>query len=126
MHSIPDPNGKPYPALAEHALRKVRLLAENITAAIRNQPLKPFIYHNKGLLAALGHYKGVGRIFGVRIKGLLAWWVWRSYYLFQMPGWDRRLRIIIDWTVALLFKNDVVQLDQLRGEHAPEKNEDRK
>jgi NADH:quinone reductase (non-electrogenic) len=119
--SIPDPQGKPYPPLAQHAIREARVLAENLSAAIRGQPLKPFIYDNKGMLAALGHYKGVGRVYKLRIKGFLAWWVWRSYYLFQMPRWERRLRIMIDWTVALLFKNDVVQLDVSRGEHAPRK-----
>ena len=115
--SIPDPDGKPYPPLAQHAMREAKVLAENITAAVRGWSLKPFVYHNKGNLAALGHYKGVGKVYKLRVKGLLAWWIWRSYYLFQMPRWERRLRVIIDWTVALLFKNDVVQLDLTRGEH---------
>lgn len=115
--SIPDPSGKPYPPLAQHAMREAKVLAENITAAVRGWSLKPFVYHNKGNLAALGHYKGVGKVYKLRVKGLLAWWIWRSYYLFQMPRWERRLRVIIDWTVALLFKNDVVQLDLTRGEH---------
>ena len=100
-------------------MRKARVLAENLTAVIHGRPLKPFVYHTKGSLAALGHYKGVGRVYKLRIKGFLAWWVWRSYYLFQMPRWERRFRVMIDWTVALLFKNDVVQLDVTRGEHAP-------
>ncbi len=117
--SIPGPNGKPYPALAQHAMREARVLAENLTAAIHGRPLKPFLYNTKGSLAALGHYQGVGRIYKLRIKGFLAWWVWRSYYLFQMPRWERRFRVMIDWTVALFFKNDVVQLDLTRGEHAP-------
>jgi NADH dehydrogenase len=120
--SIPSPSGKPYPPLAQHALREAKRLAENITAAIHGWPLKPFVYHTKGLLAALGHYKGVGRVYKLRIKGFLAWWVWRSYYLFQMPRWERRLRIMIDWAVALVFRNDVVQLDLTRGEHAPRKS----
>lgn len=119
--SIPDPTGKPYPPLAQHAMREAKQLAENLTAAIRGKPLQPFVYQTKGSLASLGHYKGAGRIGRVRIKGFIAWWVWRSYYLFQMPRWERRLRVMIDWTVALMFKNDVVQLDQTRGEHARKK-----
>ena len=123
--SIPDVNGKPYPPLAQHAIREARVLADNITAAIHGKPLQPFVYDNKGMLAALGHYKGVGRVYRWRIKGFLAWWVWRSYYLFQMPRWERRLRVMIDWSVALLFRNDVVQLDVQRGEHAADKSETR-
>jgi NADH dehydrogenase len=115
--SIPDPTGKPYPPLAQHALREAKVLAGNIANTIRgsrSDRLQPFVYETKGLLAALGHYQGVGMIKRFRIYGFLAWWVWRSYYLMQMPQWSRRFRIVIDWTVALLFKNDVVQLDQIR------------
>jgi NADH:ubiquinone reductase (H+-translocating) len=113
--AIPSPSGKPYPALAQHALREAKVLARNIASSLRGEDKPdPFVYETKGLLAALGHYNGVGRIYKLRIKGFLAWWVWRSYYLFQMPQWSRRIRIMIDWSVALLFRNDVVQLDQVR------------
>jgi NADH dehydrogenase len=117
--SIPDPQGKPYPPLAQHALREARTLAANIAAVLRGgdaAPLKPFVYANKGTLAALGHFTGVGRVYKVKIYGFVAWWVWRTYYLFQMPQWSRRVRIVLDWTIALLFKNDIVQLDLDRGE----------
>ena len=40
-----------------------------------------------------------------------AWWVRRTYYLFQMPRWDRRLRIVLDWTVALFFRPDITRVD---------------
>jgi NADH dehydrogenase len=123
--AIPDASGKPYPPLAQHALREARQLAENIAATIAGGQPRPFIYNNKGTLAALGHFKGAGKVYGISIYGFIAWWVWRTYYVMQMPHWSRRLRIIIDWTVALFFHNDVVQLDSLRGtqlaptEHAP-------
>jgi NADH:ubiquinone reductase (H+-translocating) len=112
--SIPDPSGKPYPPLAQHAIREATQLAQNIVASIRGNALSPFVYNSKGTLAALGHFKGVGKIYNIKIRGFLAWWVWRTYYLFRMPRWNRRLRIVLDWTIALLFKNDIVQLDMTR------------
>ncbi len=118
--SIPDPNskeGRPYPQLAQHALREAKVLAANILATIDGQPTQPFIYSNKGVLAALGHFRGVGRIYKFRIYSFPAWWVWRTYYLLQMPQWQRRIRIVIDWTVALLFKNDIVKLEMFGLEH---------
>jgi NADH dehydrogenase len=118
--SIPDPlstEGRPYPQLAQHALREAKQLAKNILHALNNEPLEPFIYANKGVLAALGHYRGVGRVYKLRIYGFIAWWVWRTYYLLQMPQWSRRVRIMVDWTVALLFKNDIVKLDLFGLEH---------
>lgn len=117
---IPDPTGKPYPPLAQHALREAKCLAENITAAIRGEgEPKPFVYESKGTLAALGHFKGAGKVYKFKIHGFLAWWVWRTYYLFRMPHWSRRLRVVIDWTVALFFRNDVVQLDLRPGNRLP-------
>ncbi|HEY2585388.1 MAG TPA: NAD(P)/FAD-dependent oxidoreductase [Tepidisphaeraceae bacterium] len=118
---IPDPeSGKPYPPLAQHALREAPCLARNITAVIRGtgEP-QPFVYQSKGTLAALGHFKGAGKVYKFKIHGFFAWWVWRTYYLFRLPRWSRRLRVVIDWTVALFFKNDVVQLDLRPGNRLP-------
>jgi len=118
--AIPDPNdpqGRPYPPLAQHALREAKALAKNILHALAGEPLEPFVYSNKGVLAALGHYRGVGRIYKFRVYGFVAWWVWRTYYVMQMPQWQRRIRIIVDWTVALLFKNDIAKLDLFGLEH---------
>jgi len=81
------------------------------------QPLTPFVYRTLGMLASLGHYRGVGRVFTIKLKGFPAWWVWRSYYLFQMPRWSRRIRIILDWTTALLFRNDVAKLELFGSRH---------
>jgi NADH dehydrogenase len=107
---IPGDQGKPYPQLAQHALREAQVLARNICHAVRGEPLNPFMYQTLGALAALGHYAGVGRVMEVQLRGFPAWWAWRSYYLLQMPGWRRRLRVMLDWTVALFFHNDVVKL----------------
>lgn len=116
--SIPDPRGKPYPQLAQHALRQARVVAQNIVATMNGGHTKPFIYSTLGTLAALGHYDGVGRVMKLKLRGFPAWFVWRTYYLMQMPRWERRFRIMLDWTVALLFRNDVVKLD-LFGEQHP-------
>ena len=35
----------------------------------------------------------------------------RTYYLFQMPRWDRRLRIVLDWTIAFSFRPDITRVD---------------
>ena len=45
------------------------------------------------------------------LTGFVAWWVRRTYYLFQMPRWDRRLRIVLDWTVALFFRPDITKVE---------------
>jgi hypothetical protein len=71
----------------------------------------PFRFRSLGTMAALGHFGAVAQVMGVRLTGFPAWWFRRTYYLFQMPRWDRRLRMILDWTVALLFRPDVTKVD---------------
>jgi len=108
--SIPAPDGNPYPNLAQHALREAKVLARNLCAAFNGQPPQPFVYDTLGMMGSLGHGKAFGQLLKVRVRGILAWFVRRTYYLFQMPGWRRRLRIMIDWTFALLFRPDTVKI----------------
>jgi NADH dehydrogenase len=109
--SIPGPDGKPYPNLAQHAMREARVLARNLVGALDGRPPEPFVYDTMGMMGSLGHNKAFGQLLKVRVRGALAWFVRRTYYLLQMPGWGRRLRIMIDWAFALLFRPDVVKID---------------
>jgi NADH dehydrogenase len=108
---IPGPDGRPYPALAQHALREGRQLARNIHAVIEGRSPAPFLFQPLGTMASLGHTRAVALVFGFRLTGFLAWWIRRTYYLLQMPRWDRRLRIVLDWTVALFFRPDITKVD---------------
>jgi NADH dehydrogenase len=109
--AIPGPDGRPYPALAQHTVREARQLARNIQAVIEGRAPAPFVFRPLGTMASLGHTRAVARVFGVRLTGFAAWWVRRTYYLFQMPRWDRRLRIVLDWTVALFFRPDITKVE---------------
>ncbi len=62
------------------------------------------------MMGSLGHGKAFGQLIKLRIRGVPAWFVRRTYYLLQMPGWARRLHIVVNWTFALLFRPDVVKL----------------
>lgn len=107
---IPGPDGKPYPNLAQHALREAKLLAANIFGALNDRSPQPFVFRTLGMMGSLGHSNGFGQLLKVRMHGFPAWLIRRTYYLLQMPGWSRRLRIMIDWTFALLFRPDIVKV----------------
>jgi NADH dehydrogenase len=108
--SIPGPDGRPYPALAQHTVREARQLARNIHAVSQGRTPAPFLFRPLGTMASLGHTRAVARVMGLRLTGFPAWWIRRTYYLFQMPRWDRRLRIVLDWTVALFFRPDITKV----------------
>jgi NADH dehydrogenase len=113
--SVPDlVAGGTCPPTAQHALRQARVLAENVVRTIRGEELKEFRYRNLGALVSLGRYKGVARILGVRLKGFPAWFLHRSYHVSRIPTFNRKVRVIVDWTVALFFRRDVVQLGSLQ------------
>ena len=108
---IPGPDGRPYPALAQHSIREARQVARNLSAVLAGRHPEPFLYHSLGTMAALGRTSAVAKVFGVRLRGFPAWWLRRTYYLLQMPRWDRRFRIILDWTIALFFRPDITKVD---------------
>jgi NADH:quinone reductase (non-electrogenic) len=113
--AVPDPDGVAglSPPTAQHALRQAKLLAANIAAVLEGRPPAPFRYRNKGMLCSLGHYQGVADPLGVRIRGFPAWFLHRTYHLLYMPTLARKVRIALDWTVALLFPRDLAQLGSL-------------
>jgi NADH dehydrogenase len=109
--AIPDRVTESYmPPTAQHAVREGRHVALNVYRAIVGRPLEPFRYSSKGMLATLGRYRGAGRVFGVPLVGFFAWFAWRTYYLLALPRWERRIRVMIDWTLNLLFPPDIVQI----------------
>jgi NADH dehydrogenase len=109
--ATPAPNGGIYPALAQHAVRAARVVARNVVAAIDGRPSTPFVYEPLGTMAAFGHTRAAAEVRGLELTGFVAWWMRRTYYLFQMPRWDTRLRIALDWTVALLSRPDLTKID---------------
>jgi NADH dehydrogenase len=124
---IPDGNGGFYPATAQHAVREGNRLALNIVRVLKGLEPKPFHYRTMGMLATVGHNVGVAESFGIKISGFPAWFMWRSYYLMRLPRVEKRLRVLIDWTLDLFFPRDIVQLkvvpadDVPRGESYPPK-----
>jgi NADH dehydrogenase len=93
------------PPTCQHALRQARRLTKNLT-----ESTKPYRYRMLGEVATLGRYKGIARVLGLKLRGFTAWWVTRTYHLYQLPLFTRKLRVVMDWTVALLFRRDIVEL----------------
>jgi NADH dehydrogenase len=107
---VSDAYGGYQPPTAQHAVRQGKHLAHNLVASLMGRKLEPLRYRGIGMLATLGRHRGVGRILGVRLTGFLAWFAWRTYYLFALPGWERRFRVAFDWTLDLFFPPDIVEL----------------
>ncbi len=107
--AVPDSSrgGQPCPPTAQHAIRQARLVARNIAATLGGGTVRPFRYRTKGVVAELGQNEAVAITLGIRWRGLPAWLIARTYHLLLMPGVGRKLRLLADWNVALLFGREV-------------------
>jgi NADH:ubiquinone reductase (H+-translocating) len=100
--------GQTDPPTSQHALRQARRLARNLAG----EP-KPYRYRMLGQTATLGRYKGIADILGLRLRGFPGWFFTRTYHLYQLPLASRKLRVLVDWTVALFFRRDIAELGLL-------------
>jgi NADH:ubiquinone reductase (H+-translocating) len=107
-----DPEAKTSPS-AQHAVRQAKVLADNIVAHLRGRSLKQYEHSYAGSVASLGLYKGVAEIYGIKLRGIVAWFMHRTYHVSRMPTWNRRVRIVLDWTTALIMGREVVALGQI-------------
>lgn len=112
---------QPCPPTAQFALREGRVLARNIKAAIRGRQIEPFHFDSLGALCVVGHHTACAELNlpwpigkSVRFSGLLAWLMWRGIYLSKLPGLERKVRVLIDWTIELFFPRDIVQTIDLK------------
>jgi len=108
-----DPHALTGPS-AQHAVRQSKRLADNILASLRHRRVQPYRHAYVGSVASLGLHKGVAEVYGVKLRGWPAWLMHRSYHLSRMPTLNRKVRVIMDWTLALFFRREVVALGQLQ------------
>jgi len=108
--SIVTKSGNPIPPTAQHATREARTVAGNIVACLRREQSSEFDFEGLGKLGSLGRYSAVADILGIRVSGFPAWFLWRTIYLMKMPSLYRKVRIGLDWAIALLFQPDLVQV----------------
>jgi len=108
--AFPAPTGGHCPNTAQFAFRQGMLVGGNIVRQLRKRPLRKFTFKGLGEMASIGHHLAVADIFGIQFSGFLAWWLWRSVYLLKLPRLDRKLRVVLDWTLDLFFPRDLNHL----------------
>ena len=114
---IPDRlTGGYHPPTGQHALREAKVAARNVTAAFRGTAKQPFRFRTIGQLAAIGRRTGVARILGFNFSGVIAWSLWRAIYLSKLPRIEKKLRVVLDWMLDLIFSKDLVQFQTVRGQ----------
>jgi NADH:quinone reductase (non-electrogenic) len=116
--AVPHPKtGQPAPPTAQFALREGKTVARNIVAALQGRPPTRFKFTGLGEMVSLGQGAAVAELFGkIKVAGLPAWLMWRTFYLMRLPGLERKVRVWLDWNLDRLFSRDLVQLSVQRTE----------
>ena len=110
--AIPDlRRGGTCPPTAQYALREGKAVAHNVLATISGDEPQPFTHRNLGVFVPLGRFSAAAEVLGLKLSGFLAWWLYRTYYLLQLPRLDRKLRVVFDWSLELVFRRGIVQMD---------------
>ncbi len=114
-------SGKLCPPTAQFALREAEVLAKNIRAHLQGRPKQSFHFDSLGALCVVGHQTACAELTvpfvrsrPMRFSGLFAWLMWRGIYLSKLPGLERKIRVLVDWTIELFFPRDIVQTIDLQ------------
>jgi NADH dehydrogenase len=103
---------------AQHAVRQAKVLADNLVRSMRGKALKAYVHNSVGSVAGLGLYKGVANTYGFKVKGFPAWVMHRTYHVSRVPTFNRKVRVLADWTLALIFKRETVSLGSIEQPRA--------
>ncbi|UXY28468.1 NAD(P)/FAD-dependent oxidoreductase [Streptomyces sp. HUAS TT20] len=110
--------GKETAPNAQHAGRQARVLGDNIAHVLRGEPLDTYAHSYAGAVASLGLHKGVAQVYGRKLKGYPAWFMHRVYHLSRVPTFNRKARVLAEWTLSGLFKREIVSLGSLEHPRA--------
>ena len=90
-------DGEPLPQLAQPALQMGRHAAEQITRLMAGQATVAFSYHDKGIMATIGHRSAVVQLpHRLRIRGTLAWLAWLALHIFTLLGNRNRISALVN------------------------------
>ena len=103
---------------AQHAVRQARHLGDNMARFLRGAEPTPYRHKHVGTVASLGLGKGVAQVYGVKVRGWAAWFMHRTYHVAQMPTLNRKVRIVLDWTLSMFFRRELVALGSLHEPRA--------
>ncbi|MEV0591674.1 NAD(P)/FAD-dependent oxidoreductase [Nonomuraea cavernae] len=98
---------------AQHAVRQAKVLADNIVRRLRGEQLVEYRHKYVGSVAGLGLHQGVANVYGVKLRGFPAWFMHRTYHLSRVPTLNRKVRVVVDWTLALFFKRETISLGEM-------------
>ncbi len=98
-------DGKPLPGVALVAMQQGIYVAKMIRNDLAGRPRVPFQYRDLGQLATIGRSRAICELFGIRLSGWIAWWVWLIVHIYRLSGFRNRLIVLIQWAWSYMTFN---------------------
>lgn len=114
------PNG--HPQVAQVAIQGGKMLAKNLRLALDGEPMKPFLYNDKGSMAIISKYKAVADLAKVSFKGFFAWLVWLFIHIIPLIGFRNKVDLAFNWFLSFLTNDPTLRLI-IRPEKKQTRNE---
>lgn len=110
MNDADFPSG--HPQVAQVAIQQGVNLAENFKLMLKDKPLKPFKYNDKGSMAIIGKNKAVVDLPKPKMhfKGFLAWMIWLFVHLMSLITYRNRLNTFYHWMIAYFSKDQSLRM----------------
>jgi NADH dehydrogenase len=108
--AVPHPRGGICPPLAIFAMTQGRQAGRNILRTIRGKPPERYRFTGLGDACGLGRRHAIAQVKGIELTGIPAWIVWRAFFIWYVPTFDRQLRILLDWLITPFVGRDVVEI----------------
>lgn len=107
---LPDENGQPLPMVAPVAMQQAEHAVDNLTRLLNHKPLEEFKYKDLGSMATIGRNQAVAELFGLKLRGWLAWVTWLFVHLMQLVGFRNRIVVLVNWAWQYIFYDRAVRL----------------
>ena len=99
-----------HPQLAAVAMAQGKTLSENFKRKLKGNPLLPFKFLNKGVMATVGRNRAVVELPFLNFQGFFAWLTWMFVHLFLTLGVKNRIIIFINWTWSYFTQDESLRL----------------
>ena len=101
MENVYYPQG--HPMMAQPALQQGKLLGENLVKMLNKQPMTPFEYNDKGVMATIGRNLAVVDLPNYHFSGVFAWFVWMFVHLFSLIGFKNKAVVFLNWVYNYIW-----------------------
>jgi NADH:ubiquinone reductase (H+-translocating) len=102
--------GRPLPMVSQVGIQSGTWAARNILRQLNGQPPLPFRYRDFGSWDVIGRNDAVIHMWGLSIRGFVAWVMWVVLNIYRLNGMRNRLLMMINWAWAYLFGEHGVRL----------------